>query len=188
MTKSPDVKVLEDQLSAIELDAERLVAGLSGDQGVRRPATGSWSVAECLDHLAKSNRVYLDAMVDPARQAREQNRYRRGPATPGFIGGWFAKTLEPPVNARFPAPRKLIPDAAPPLVEASGRFLAAHCDVRTFLESHADLDLGEIRFPNPLLPGVRFSLATGLHVIAAHERRHLWQAWRVRQAINSTTR
>jgi hypothetical protein len=29
---------------------------------------------------------------------------------------------------------------------------------------------------------VRFSLATGLHVIAAHERRHLWQAWRVRQA------
>ena len=25
-------------------------------------------------------------------------------------------------------------------------------------------------------------LATGLHVIAAHERRHLWQAWRVRQA------
>jgi len=28
---------------------------------------------------------------------------------------------------------------------------------------------------------VRFSLATGLHVISAHERRHLWQAWRVRQ-------
>jgi hypothetical protein len=30
--------------------------------------------------------------------------------------------------------------------------------------------------------GIRFSLATGLHVIAAHERRHLWQAWRVREA------
>jgi len=31
---------------------------------------------------------------------------------------------------------------------------------------------------NPFIRGVRFSLATGLHVIAAHERRHLWQAAR----------
>jgi hypothetical protein len=43
-------------------------------------------------------------------------------------------------------------------------------------------DLAGVGFPNPFVPGVRFSLATGLHVIAAHERRHLWQAWRVRQA------
>ena len=28
---------------------------------------------------------------------------------------------------------------------------------------------------------IRFSLATGRHVIATHERRHLWQAWRVRR-------
>jgi hypothetical protein len=154
---------------------------LSSEQGVWRPAAGSWSVAECLDHLAKSNRVYLDAMLDPARRAREEGRYRRGPATPGLVGGWFARTLEPPVKARFPAPRKLIPNPAPPLAEASNRFMKAHSDVRIFLETNADLDLAGVRFPNPLLPGVRFSLATGLHVIAAHERRHLWQAWRVRK-------
>ena len=28
---------------------------------------------------------------------------------------------------------------------------------------------------------VAFSLATGLHAIAAHDRRHLWQAWQVRR-------
>jgi hypothetical protein len=39
-----------------------------------------------------------------------------------------------------------------------------------------------IRFVNPFVRGVRFSLATGLHVIAAHERRHLWQARRTRDA------
>ena len=32
---------------------------------------------------------------------------------------------------------------------------------------------------------VRFSLATGLHVITAHQRRHLWQAWRVRRAAEA---
>jgi hypothetical protein len=43
-----------------------------------------------------------------------------------------------------------------------------------------------VRFPNPFIRGVRFSLATGLHVIAAHERRHLWQASRVRAASAAT--
>ena len=47
---------------------------------------------------------------------------------------------------------------------------------------YADIDLAGVRFANPFIRGVRFSLATGLHVIAAHERRHLWQAWNVRRA------
>ncbi len=47
--------------------------------------------------------------------------------------------------------------------------------LRAFLRAHADLDLAAVRFPNPFLRGVRFSLATGLHVITAHKRRHLWQ-------------
>ena len=40
----------------------------------------------------------------------------------------------------------------------------------------------DVRFVNPFVRGIRFSLATGLHVIAAHERRHLLQGWKVRRA------
>jgi len=54
--------------------------------------------------------------------------------------------------------------------------------VRTFLCSYATIDLAGVRFANPFIRGVRFSLATGLHVLAAHERRHLWQGWSVRRA------
>jgi hypothetical protein len=54
--------------------------------------------------------------------------------------------------------------------------------VRAYLQRYGGIDLTGVTFPNPLIPGVRFSLATGLHVLAAHERRHLWQAWRVRRA------
>jgi hypothetical protein len=58
--------------------------------------------------------------------------------------------------------------------------------VRTFLRRYGGIDLAGVRFPNPFIRGVRFSLATGLHVIPAHERRHLWQAWRVRQAATAS--
>jgi len=60
-------------------------------------------------------------------------------------------------------------------------FLASQQDVRRFLQAYAGIDLASVRFPNPFITGVRFSLATGLHVIAAHDRRHLWQAWNVRR-------
>jgi hypothetical protein len=179
-----DIKALEDQLDATETDAQTLVAGLSEEQGAWRAEAGAWSVAECLDHLATANRVYLRAMEEPAVRAREHGKHRRGPATPGFVGRWFAGTMEPPVTSRFKmkAPRSIRPRIAPTLADAVTGFLASQDEVRAFLRTHADLDLAGVRFPNPFVRGVRFSLATGLHVIAAHERRHLWQAWRVRHA------
>ena len=53
--------------------------------------------------------------------------------------------------------------------------------MRRFLRASADQDLAGVRFQNPFMRGVRFSLATGFSVIAAHERRHLWQAWEIRR-------
>jgi DinB family protein len=180
----PDLQSLSDALDAAERDARALCAELTEARGTWRAEPGSWSVAECLDHLATANRVYLDAMRPPAARARSDGRVRRGAARPGLVGGWFVNYLEPPVNVRFKskAPRLIRPRAGPALGDAVSGFLASQEEVRTFLRTYADIDLTGVRFPNPFIRGVRFSLATGLHVIAAHERRHLWQAWRVRQA------
>jgi hypothetical protein len=179
-----DIKDLEDRLDAADRDALALVDGLTEGQGAWRPAPGAWSVAECLDHLATANRVYVRAMAESAARARAEGRLRRGPARPGIVGRWFVRSLEPPVNPRFKgrAPRIIEPRTAPTLADAFAGFAASQDDVRSFLHAYADLDLARVRFRNPFIRGVRFSLVTGLHVIGAHERRHLWQAWRVRQA------
>jgi len=180
----PDLQALEEALDAAERGARALVAGLTEAQGTWRPAPGSWSVSECLDHLATGNTVYLGAMQPSAARALRDGRARRGLARPGLIGGWFVWYLEPParVGLKTKAPRAIRPRAAPPLDDAASRFLASQDEVRAFLRTYAGIDLSSVRFPNPFIRGVRFSLATGLHVIAAHERRHLWQAWRVRHA------
>jgi len=181
--KTPaDIEALDRQLDDAERDARALVEGLSEAQGGWRPAPGSWSIAECLDHLATANRVYLEAMRGAAERARAHGRQRRGPAAPGIIGRWFVRSFEPPPRIKSRAPRKIQPRQAPSLADASARFFEAQNEVREFLRRYADIDLARVRFPNPLVPGIRFSLATGLHVIPAHERRHLWQARRVLEA------
>ena len=180
-----DIRELHEQLDAAERDAEALVAGLSEEQGTGRTDPRSWSVAECLDHLATGNRVYLAAMREPGGRARGSARHRTRPAKPGLVGRLFVAMLEPPPKwwSKLRAPRKILPRASPPLSDSFGSFVASQAEVRAFLLAHADLDLSGVRFPNPFVRGIWFSLATGLHVIAAHERRHLLQAWRVRRAL-----
>jgi hypothetical protein len=185
-----DIKDLQDQLDAAERDARALVTDLAEERGRWHAENGSWSVAECLDHLATANRVYLHAMKESAIRAREQGRFRRGPAAPGLVGRWFVRTLEPPVKApfRMKAPRSIEPRVAPSLGDAFASFRTSQDEVREFLRAYADLDLAGVRFSNPFVRGIRFSLATGLHVIRAHERRHLWQAWRTRRAAEAQLR
>jgi DinB superfamily len=167
----PDIAMLEDGFDAVERDARALVSGLTELSGAWRPDANSWSVAECLDHLAIANRVYVRAMQPAAERTLMQGRRRRGPAQPGVIGRWFIRTLEPPVTSRFKraAPERIRPRRSPSLGDAMAQFRASHDEVREFLRRYADIDLAGTRFPNPFVRGIRFSLATGLHVIAAHE-------------------
>ena len=185
MTLPPDLQILYDQLDDAERHACQLAAGLSDEHGNWRPSQTSWSVAECLDHLAITNRFYLAAMRDPALRAREQGRLRRRPAKPGWIGGLFVRSLEPPAKIRIKAPQKIQPRSALPLADALTSFCDEQNEVRAFLHAHGDLDLAGLHFANPFIPWIRFTLATGLHIISVHERRHLWQARRVRNAAEA---
>ena len=179
-----DMRALAAGFAAIEQDARDLLAGLAESTAAWRPRPDAWSVAECLDHLATANRVYLAAMEPAAARALARGRLRRGPARPGIVGRWFVGTLEPPARPlrRSKAPRAIRPRVAPPLGDAARAFFDSHRDVRDWLQRYAGIDLAGVRFPNPFIPGIRFSLATGIHVLAAHERRHLWQAWNVRRS------
>jgi hypothetical protein len=181
---SEEIAALEAELDAAERDARALVNGLSEEQGTWRAEPGSWSVAECLEHLATASRVYLRAFEAPAAEARETGRVRRRAAKPGLIGGLFVRSFEPPVRKLFKmkAPRLIRPRPGPSLGDAFTAFLASQNEVRGFLREYAGIDLAGVKFPNPFIRGLRFSLATGLHVIPAHQRRHLWQARRVREA------
>ena len=183
-----DIRALETALNAVDDDARHLLAGLTPEQGVWRPAPGAWSIAHCLDHLATANRVYLRAMEPSAANALARGSRRKRPALPGLIGGWFVRSLDAPVRPRFKmkAPAKIVPRESPALADAAAQFFAIQDQMRVFLRKYADIDLAGVRFPNPFIRGVRFSLATGLHVIAAHDRRHVWQAWNVRKQLPTT--
>jgi hypothetical protein len=181
---TPEIDELLAALDRNEREARALVDGLTEEQGTARLTPGSWSVAECLDHLATANRVYVASMQEPAVLARQRGTLRRQPALPGMFGDWFVKSMEPSSKTRLKAPKKIRPRQSPPLASAFADFLRDHAAAVAFIRENADLDLASIRFKNPFVGWIRFSLATGVHIIAAHERRHLVQAAKVRAALH----
>jgi len=119
-----ELKTLDDAYTAAHADAQALIANLTEDQAAWRPHPAAWSVAECLDHLAATNRIYIRAMQPVADQARRENKLRRRPALPGFLGAWFVRTLEPPAKIKTKSPKSIKPRTAPTLADASAAFLS----------------------------------------------------------------
>jgi hypothetical protein len=178
-----DLTSITDTLDAVDHDATSLVAHLDDGQFNWQPEKGHWSIAQCLDHLTRANSVYLDAMRAGAARARTADLVRRGPIDPGFLSRLFINSMGPQSAMRFPAPSVAVPTRSDLRKEdVLPAFLRIQEDVRAFAQACADLDLNRARFVNPFVRAVRFSIGTGLLVIAAHDRRHLSQAHRVREA------
>lgn len=175
-----DLAQIVDELAALTPRARTLLAPLSDEALNAPPAAGSWSVALCLEHLVVSARVYLVPMRVALERGRAEGRLRRGPITPGLPSRLFLRQLEPPVKLKTPT----LDVIRPPQERTSRdalleRFSQAHEAAITLLAESADLDLDGIRFRNPLVAWLPWSVGVGFRILAAHGRRHLWQAEQV---------
>jgi hypothetical protein len=180
----PDLQAVRDDMDAADRAAEELAARLKDDEFFWQPDGGRrWSVALCLDHLAVANTVYGASIRGAIETAKARGWGRRGPGAPGFFGRQFIASLEPPVKRRSGAPGKIKPMPNRGRDEILRAYRTAHDDIRTLIDEAAATDVNRATFRNPFIPIVRVKVATAFQVIAAHDRRHLWQAEQVEREI-----
>jgi hypothetical protein len=184
-----DLQSLVDSLDRVDGAVTRLTADLSDRQFNWQPHEGrGWSIGQCLDHLRVSAAIYLEPMTQAADEARSRGLMRRDPIRPGGLPSkWFISMMGPQPRVKMKAPGKIVPGATFTRREAVDAFLATETQVRDFVRRNADLDMNGVRFVNPFIAWVRFTTATGLLVIEAHNRRHLRQAEQVAQTAGFPT-
>jgi hypothetical protein len=178
----PDLQAVVDNLNRSDSEAQTLLRGLSDQQANWQPRETAWSIAQCIDHLARSNTQYANALSAALHNVRAKRKLRQGPIQPGWFTRFFISTLEPPPRHKLQAPEKIIPASHIGTAEASRSFLSSQEQIRIIVWEGAALDLNRIRFRNPFVGFLRFSIGAGLLIIAAHDRRHLWQAQQVRNS------
>ncbi len=177
----PELRAIMDQLDENERHARALIAELDDAQICWQPSPTAWSIGQCLDHITVANRVYLEPMRRAVAAAQGRGAHRRGPLRPGAPSRWFVRALEPPPRRRLRAPKQIVPALGKGKAQLATEFSNEQQGVRDLLLAAAGLDLNRARFVNPFVPLVRFSVGTGFLVIAAHQRRHLFQAAAVRR-------
>jgi hypothetical protein len=168
------------ELDAADQSAKQLVTCLSREQLNWQSNPAEWSMGQCLEHMCSTNEIYLPAISSslagkPVSPVQE--------IAPGWFGRWFLRTyIEPsPQTKRARAPSKATPGAR---VEPSvlDRFVRANQTARELIGDAYKYNINRIRFKNPFIPIIRFTVGTGLEIVCQHERRHLLQAQRVRRS------
>jgi hypothetical protein len=182
------VSAAPDDRAALVAELERLerafrerAGALSSAAWSWRPDARTWSAGEIVDHLGRTNATYLAALEPALAKLGARPIRGAGPLAPRWAGRLFLTQLEPPPRYRVPAPRKIRPAPRVDPAPAWEAFSRAQRGVIELTRATAGLAPASVRFRNPVafdLPV--FDLATGLLIVAAHERRHLLQLDRLK--------
>lgn len=175
------LEAYQTQLLTIEQDLPGLVRILDESQFNWAPATGRWSIGQCVEHLNITMDRYVPALRAAIASARGKGLLSPGPFALGLVERWFMRSMEPPARRRMRTSRAF--EAGPDLRVGPtlDRFQALQEAFRECIQEADGLDLMAVKVKSQFGP-VSWSLNGTFGILLAHERRHIWQAREVRNA------
>jgi DinB superfamily len=163
--------------------AEALRAGRAEAELLRRPGEKRWSAAESVEHLNLSNRAYLPRIEEALGALRQKKLTGGGP----FRLEWNARLLkywlEPPSRLRLPTGAAFQPVEVKHAAATFAEFSDLNRKLEEQLESADGLNLSGAKIVSPFAKNMKYSAYSAFVLIAAHNRRHLWQAERALREI-----
>lgn len=179
---APEIEEFRQQFERLSADADALIGPLSDEQFTWQPAPGAWSIAQCLEHLNVTARLYLPKIDEAIADAIRRGRYGEGPFSYNWIARLLVRSMEPPARFKMKAPQGFHPPPSRTRHEITAAFRAYQVQYVDRLRQANGLDLAGVRVRSPVTRWVRMPLGSAFALMAAHERRHLWQARRITEA------
>jgi hypothetical protein len=179
----PELEQYHQQFEQIASEAQALSAGLTEAQFNWRPKPEQWSIEECLSHLTmvgQAELVEIETAIDRAKAGGLTGSGKfEYPAWERYI----LRETEPPVRDSRAAPKQFVPLHGQPITGILPTFLHVQRNFGIQIERADGLDLRRVKVRTPITRLLKLSLGATLAQAAAHERRHMAQARRVRQLL-----
>jgi hypothetical protein len=172
---------LEQQFQACSAAAQSLVGSVPDADLTRKPATLGWSMAECIAHLTATTHLYLP-ILDAALKGAPAGS---GPFKMDWRGRLLKWILEPPYRSRV----KTLPSLEPKIAgvkKVLPDFLASQDLLFEAMKPWSGRALDKVTITSPFNKRLRYNIYSLFNVVAAHQRRHLWQAQRIKDQIKGT--
>jgi hypothetical protein len=178
------LETLLDQIESINQRARDLVAGRSAADLSTSLESTSWSVAQCLDHLAQTTNAFLP-VISAAIARAPRLTTNRGLRT-GALTRLFIRNLEPPYKIRFKVLTALVPREHN-FVSARDAFEASQGQLERIIQSAIGLAVDQVRIESPVYARLSYNVYGALRMMAAHQRRHLWQMEQILKALDGAS-
>ncbi len=161
------------EVQSTSCDAKRLVTGRSEGELTARLRPDSWSVTECLEHLALTTQAFVPAIegIMPRTPLLTKNR----PLRRNALATVLIRALEPPYRLRHKVLAHLAPQQND-FRSAWNAFQESQQELAQVIRSAVGLAIDTVRIESPVCSRLRYNVYGAFGIVAAHQRRHLWQA------------
>ena len=181
-TLAPEIDRFRSQFEQLSAEADALTTPLTDEQFTWRPSQDSWSVAECLDHLNATARVYLPSLDEGISDAIRRGVYGEGPFKYNWLGRLSVRFSD--LRVRLKATDDVQPGPGRTRREILSAFRAYQVQYIDRLRQANGVDLARARVRMPVSSWIRIPLGSGFALMISHSRRHLAQARRVIESEN----
>jgi hypothetical protein len=174
------VERIKTEFESVSKDVQDSFGPLTPEQLNWKPRSESWSVAQCLDHLIKSNEEFFPEFDKVAAGTRKNSFWESISPLSGTAGKFLVSVLQKD-DKRVKTNQKMTPpsDIAADIVEA---FLKHQKALAGKVESIRDAEWDKIVVTSPFMKLMTYRLSSGLQALVEHEKRHVRQAKRVMAA------
>ncbi len=178
---SERIEQVVKQLRETAEDARASFGSLSNEQLNWKPSETGWSVAQCLDHLIRSNVEFDDEWPKLLSGNRKNSFLENWSPLTGFFGRFLASSLAKDSRKSKAPSKSIVPpsETEPDIVE---RFVANIEQTNNYIAGCEGVDLHKTVLTSPFLSVITYRLDDAFSILVEHTKRHIRQAKRVMAA------
>jgi hypothetical protein len=176
LTQAEALAQVEAEINAATERARSLVMGTEGRLFTVRPDPMRWSAAECLAHLSITTREFIPILRERVDEAIRSGHHSHAVPRMDLLGAALRWFMEPPIRSRVKTAQPFVPKSVRAKADALAEFESLQAGLVDIVRSANGLDLRKLKIRSAFDSRVRYNVYSAFRIIAAHERRHLWQA------------
>jgi len=181
---------MRDELLADLIDRTKQVireldqfSSLSGEDLNHRVSERSWSILECIEHLALYGDFYIPEIRNRIAEAQpsDNNDFKSG-----WLGNYFALSMLPGENGKLNKMKtfkEMNPINKPLNASVLERFRKQQLEMLELLMAAGGVDLGRTKTSISISKWIKLKLGDTFRVVVYHNQRHMAHALRVQKEL-----
>jgi hypothetical protein len=164
------------RLDAVKQQSVKEFGSLAGSQLNWKPSAEKWSIAQCIDHIIKTNKTYFPTFDKVLSGEHRLSFFQKINPFKKAIGAMMVRTLGPQLPKKFTAPKMFEPSFGDIPASIVDDFAVHQEVVKSYFNRLIAIEPSKIFIASPVSALFVYSLSDALQIIAGHEERHLNQA------------